>query len=148
MVTLAFTVVFVLLVVTGVGHAIHWDIRSLRAPNPLREEIREKIRARPETFRAEVERRDWRGPVSLSVHGDVFEVAQKLPVIGFLNCYRAQDSTVETVSGWLHDWIEICGRPGTGAEPIQIGHRRTNRLLWDVLVSAGAHPIGPPPQSR
>ena len=103
----------------------------------------------PATFQAYVEMPLLRGPVHLSVHGDAFEVAQRFPVIGFVNgsdyCYRAQDTTVETAHGRLRDWIEICGLPGTGAEPIRIGRRNMNRQLWDVLVSAGAHPIGPPP---
>jgi hypothetical protein len=45
----------------------------------------------------------------------------------------------------LHAWIEICGQPGSGAVRIRIRRRQMNRQLWDVLVSSGAHPIGPPP---
>jgi hypothetical protein len=116
----------------------HWE-------NPLRNEMR----ARPATFRAWTPMQAYRGPVRLSVHGDMFEVADKFPVIGYLNgkdyCYRAPDTTVEMAYEGRRDWIEIHGLPGTGAEPIRIGSRNVNRQLWDVLVSAGAHPIGPPP---
>ena len=95
-------------------------MERLQAPNEFLRlrRLREGMRARPATFRAEVELQDVRGPVSLSVHGDAFEVAQGLPVIGFLNgtdyCYRAPDTTLETAHGRLHDWIEIRGLPGTG----------------------------------
>jgi hypothetical protein len=150
--TVAVTVVIVLLAIGVIGYGIRGNVIRQHWEKPLRDEMR----ARPATFRAQVAMRfldgppPVRGPFSLSVHGDAFEVAQRVPVIGFLNgsdyCYRAQDSTVETVHGVLHDWIEICGLPGTGAEPIQIsGGGQKSRLLWDVLVSAGAHPIGPPP---
>ncbi len=144
--TLVGIVVIVLLSVTWTGYVTLGNARSLRGEKPLREEIR----ARPATFRGRVEMRNLRGPVSLSVHGDAFEVAQKVPVIGFLNgsyyCYRAQDVTIETAHGFRYDWIKIRGLPGTGSRPVQIGHSKMNRVLWDVLASAGAHPIGPPPE--
>ena len=89
------------------------------------------------------------GLFSLIVHGDAFEVSDAFPLSRFLNgqdyCYRARDTTVEMVRGVLHDWIEICPLPGTGAIRIRIGRRTMNRPLWDVLVSAGAEPIGSPP---
>jgi hypothetical protein len=123
----------------GDWHRVRWE-------RPLRQ----AIRGRPVTFRAQVELQDERGAVSLSVHGDAFEVVQGFPVIGFLNgtdyCYRGPDTTLEATHGWRHDWIEIRGLPGTGAAPIRIGRRKMNRQLWDVLVGAGAHPIGPPPE--
>jgi hypothetical protein len=146
MVTLVGTAVVVLVVAGWVGYEVRWNVRSLRLEKPLREEIR----ARPATFRLQVEVKDLRGGACLSVHGDAFEVAQKFPVIGFLNgtdyCYRARDTTVEAAHGLLHDWIMLRGMPGTGARALEIGHRKVNSLLWDALVSAGAHPLGPPPQ--
>jgi len=146
MVTLVGNALIVLVFVAVMGYAVRSNWHRLRWERPLRE----GMRARPATFRAQVELQDVSGLVSLSVHGDAFEVAQRFPVIGFLNgtdyCYQAPDTTLETVHGWLHDWIEIRGLPGTGAEPIRIGRRKMNRLLWDVLVNAGAHPIGPPPE--
>jgi hypothetical protein len=145
-VTLAGNVVIVVLALALLAYAMRSNLYRLRWEKPLREEIR----ARPATSRWKVEMQELRGPVFLSVHGDVFEVSQKIPVLDFVNgtdyCYWAPDTTVETVHGFLHDWIEIRGLPGTGAVPIRIGQRKTNPQLWDVLVSAGAHPIGPPPE--
>jgi hypothetical protein len=136
-----------------VGYAVLRELPRRRWEEPLRKEMR----ARPVTFQAGVDVKvgavdpmeSQRGPLYLSVHGDAFEVSHALPIFGFLNgqnyCYRAQDTTVEMVPGVLHDWIEICGLPGSGAVRIRIGRRKMNRQLWDVLVNAGAHPIGPPP---
>jgi hypothetical protein len=115
------------------------------------------MQARPLTFRARVDVKvgavdpmeSQGGPLYLSVHGDAFEVSHALPLFRFLNgqdyCYRARDTTVEMVHGVLHDWIEICGLPGSGAVRTRIGRRKMNRQLWDVLVTGGAHPIGSPP---
>jgi hypothetical protein len=145
-VTLAGNIVIVLVAIASIGYAVRGNLHRLRWEKPLREEMQ----ARPATFRWKVEMPGYRGLVSLSVHGDAFEIVDKTPVIGFFNgidyCYRARDTTVETVHGFLHDWIEIRGVPGTGAAPIRIGRRKINRQLWDVLVGAGAQPIGPPPQ--
>jgi hypothetical protein len=145
-VTLAGNVVIVVLAVALIAYAIRSNRYRLRWEKPLREEIRD----RPATSRWRVELQEPRGAVFLSVHGDVFEVAQKIPVLDFVNgtdySYWAPDTTVEMVHGFLHDWIEIRGLPGTGAVPIRIGRRKTNPHLWDVLLSAGAHPIGPPPE--
>jgi hypothetical protein len=145
MVTLVGNVLLGLVVVAAVGYGIRSNLYRLRWEKPLRE----AMRARPVTFQAQVELQDERGLFSLTVHGDAFEVVQGFPVIGFLNgtdyCYRAPDTTLEITHGWLHDWIAIRGLPGTGAEPVRIGKRKMNRQIWDVLVSAGAHPIGPPP---
>jgi hypothetical protein len=49
------------------------------------------------------------------------------------------------VHGVRRDWIEICGLPGSGAIRIRIRRKNMNRQLWDVLVCAGAQPIGSPP---
>jgi hypothetical protein len=128
------------------GYVVFSELPRRRWERPLREEMR----ARPVTFQASVAVDSSRGPFYLSVHGDAFEVATVFPPFRLLNgedyCYRAQDTTVEMVHGVLHDWIEICGQPGSGAVPIRIGRRKMNRQLWGVLVSAGAHPIGPPPE--
>jgi hypothetical protein len=146
MVTLVGNAVIVLVAVACIGYTVRSYWHRLRRERPLRQEMH----AEPATFQTWVEMQDLRGPVSLSVHGDAFEIAQRVPVIGFINgsdyCYRAQDTTLETAHGRLHDWIEIRGLPGTGSEPIRIGRRKINRLLWDVLVDAGAHPNGPPPE--
>jgi hypothetical protein len=124
-------------------------LAALTRPRPWEEPLRREMRTRPVTFQAVVALQTVRGPVHLSVHGDAFEVVQRVPVIGFLNgtdyCYRAPDTLIETARGWPHDWITIRGQPGTGAAPIRIGQRKMNRQIWDVLVSAGAHPVGPPP---
>jgi hypothetical protein len=135
------------------GYAMLSQLPRWRWEEPLRKEMR----ARPVTFQASVAVKvgavdpmeSQRGPFYVSVHGDAFEVATLFPPFRFLDgqdyCYRAQETTVEMVHGVLHDWIEIRGQPGSGAVPIRIGRRMMNRQLWDVLVSAGAHPIGPPP---
>jgi hypothetical protein len=130
---------------------------ALTRRRPWEEALRKELRARPLTFRARVDVKagavdpmeSKSGLFSLSVHGDAFEVSDAFPLFRFLNgqdyCYRAKDTTVEMVRGALHDWIEICPLPGTGAIRIRIGRRTMNRPLWDVLVSAGAQPIGSPP---
>jgi hypothetical protein len=124
-VTLAGNVVIVLLAIALIGYGIRSNLHRLRREKPLREEMR----TRPATFQAQIGMRSLRGPVSLSVHGDILKIAQQIPVIGFVNgsdySYRAQDTTLETVHGRLHDWIEICVLPGTGAEPVQIGRARS-----------------------
>ena len=139
-------------VVFGGSAFIAWSRR--RREEPLREEMQ----ARPVTFRARVDVKaanfgttmlSQRGPLYLDMHGDAFEVSHPFVlarlVFGQDYCYRAQDATVEIVRGALHDWIEICPQPVSSGARIQIGRRKMNRQLWDVLVSAGAHPIGPPP---
>ena len=130
---------------------------ALTRRRPWEEPLRKELRARPSTFRARVDLKagavdpmeSKSGLFSLIVHGDAFEVSDAFPLFRFLNgpgyCYRAKDTTVEMVHGVLHDWIEICPLPGTGAIRIRIGRRTMNPQLWDVLVSAGAQPIGPPP---
>lgn len=146
MVTLVGNVVIVIVAIAIVGYTVRSNLHRLRWEKPLRDEML----ASPATFRTEVEVQDLRGPISLSVHGDAFQVTQRVPLIRFVNgtdyCYRARDTTLETAHGRLHDWIEIRGLPGTGAEPIRIGRRKNNRLIWDALVRAGADPIGPPPE--
>jgi hypothetical protein len=112
--------------------------------------LRKEIQARAVmTFRASVDVQD-RGLLDLTVYGDLFEVSHPFPPSRFLfgldYCYRAEDTTVELVRGLWHDWIEIGGQPGTGLSPILIGRRKMNRQIWDALVRAGAHPIGPSPQ--
>jgi hypothetical protein len=134
-----------------------WVLIALTRRRPWEEALRKELRARPLTFRASVDVKvgavdpmvSKSGLFYLSVHGDAFEVSDAVPLFRFLNgqdyCYRAQDTTVEMVRGVLHDWIEICALPGTGAIRIRIGRRKMNRQLWDVLVSVGAQPIGSPP---
>jgi hypothetical protein len=124
---------------------------------PWEARLRKEMRALPLTFRAGVvvkagavdPMQSIGGQLNLSVYGDAFEVSHPLPLLGFLNgvyyCYRAQNTTVEMVHGVRHDWIEICGLPGSGAVRIRIRRKNMNGQLWDVLVSAGAHPIGSPP---
>ena len=134
-----------------------WVLIALTRRRPWEEPLRKELQARPLTFRARVDVKvgavdpmgSKSGLFSLSMHGDAFRVADEVPLLRFLNgqdyCYRAQDTTVQMVRGVLHDWIEICALPGTGAMRIRIGRRKMNRQLWDVLVSAGAEPIGSPP---
>jgi hypothetical protein len=124
-----------------------------RREGPLRKEMR----ARPVTFRSGVDVQAYlfgtlttqHGPLYLNVHGDAFEVLHVFPLAWFLfgqdYCYRARDTTVEMVPGVRHDWIEISGQQPGSAARILIGRKKMNRQLWDVLVSAGAHPIGSPP---
>ena len=92
-----------------------------------------------------------RGRLYLNAYGDAFRVFHPFVLARFVfgqdYCYRSQDATIEVVPGLLHDWIEISGRPSNPAARIWIGRRKMNRQLWDVLVSAGAHPVGSsPPQ--
>jgi hypothetical protein len=152
--TVAINVVVAVVVIALVaGFALFRELPRRRWEQPLREEMR----TRPVTFQASVAVKvgavdpmdSQRGPFYLSEHGDAFEVATVFPPFRLLNgqdyCYRAQDTTVEVARGVLHDWIEICGHPRSGAVRIRIGRMKMNRQLWDVLVNAGAHPIGPPP---
>lgn len=122
--------------------------------------LRKELRARPVvTFRARVDVKanvlgmmlSARGPLYLIVRSDAVEVSHPFPLARFLfgqeYCYRAEDTTVEVVTGLRHDWIEIDGQPAGTAARIWIGRRSMNRQIWDELVRAGAHPIGsaPPP---
>lgn len=129
-------------------------------PRRRREEpLRKEIQARPVvTFRARVDVRaknflgtmlSQRGPLYLIVCGDAFEVSHPFPLARFVfgqdYCYRAEDTTIKVVPGPRgHDWIEIRG-PIRSAAQIEIGRKDTNRQIWDVLVRAGANPIGPSP---
>ena len=145
--------VVVLALVFGSFAFVAWSRR--RGEKPLRKEIR----ARPVTLRVRVEvlaapfgktMLAQGGPLFLDMHGDAFQVSHPFPLAWFPfgqdYCYRAQDTTVEMVRDRYHsDWIEINGQPAGSAARIQIRRRKMNRQLWDVLVSAGAHPIGSPP---
>jgi hypothetical protein len=142
--------VIVALIAVVFGYVAFEGLPRRRWEKPLRE----KMRAQPVTFTSGVavkadQMQADSGPLNLTVYGDTFQVAPAIPIFGLLSgtdfCYHAPATTVEMVHGVLRDWIEICGYPGTGAVPIKIGRRKANRQLWDVLVSAGAHPIGPPP---
>jgi hypothetical protein len=149
----AFAIVVFAVIVLSVVHSVRSASPRLHQEEPLRTEMQ----ARPLTFRSWVNVKEGavdpmisqRGPLYLEVRGDAFEVSHSLPAFRSLNgqdyCYLAQDTTVEMVRGVLHDWIEICGLPGSGAARIRIGRRKMNRQLWDALVSAGAQPIGSPP---
>jgi hypothetical protein len=129
---------------------------ALTRRRPREVPLRKELRARPLTFQASVDVKvgavdpmeSKSGLFYLSVHGDAFEVSDAVPLFRFLNgqdyCYRARDTTVEMIGGVLHDWIEICALPGTGAIR-RIGRRKMNRQLWDALISAGSQPIGSPP---
>lgn len=119
--------------------------------------LRQQMRARPVTFRAPVDVKanalgmmvSEHGPLDLIVHGDAIEVSHPFPFARFLfgqeYCYRAEDTTVKVVPGLRHDWIEIESQPTGTAARIQIRRRNMNRQIWDALVRAGAHPIGPAP---
>jgi hypothetical protein len=146
-------VVTVLALVFGASALIAWTRR--RREEPLRKEMQ----ARPVTFRSGVDvkanflgmKASQHGPLYLNVHGDAFRVSHPFPLARFLfgqdYSYRSRDTTIEMALGVLHDWIEISGQSAGSAVRIWIGRRKMNRQLWDVLVSAGAHPIGsPPPQ--
>jgi hypothetical protein len=145
------------LVVTVLALAFGTSALVASARRRREEPLRNEIQGQPVTFRSAVDVKAnvlgtmtaQRGPLYLVVHGDVFQVSHPFPVARFLfgqdYCYRAQDSTVEMIPGALHDWIEISGQPAESAARIWIGRRKLNRQLWDVLVSAGAHPIGSPP---
>jgi hypothetical protein len=132
-----------IVLIIAVSASVAWSRR--RREEPLRNEMQ----ARAVTFRTRVGVNDQRGPLYLTVRGDLFEVSDPIPLARFLfghdYCYRAEDTTVEVVSGLWHEWIEIGGRPGTGIAPIQIGQRKMNRQIWDALVHAGVYPIGPAP---
>jgi hypothetical protein len=134
-----------LALILAVGMAIEWPRRRREEP------IRREIRARPVvTFRTPVMVPDNRGPVYLTVRGDVFEVSAPLKVVRLVfgpeHCYRAEDTTVKVCPRRRNDLIEIGGRPGRGISPLKIGSRKMNRQIWDALVHAGVQPIGPPPQ--
>ena len=114
--------------------------------------LRPELLARPVTFKAAVfvrrrpAVRRWGEHVyshDLIVRGDLFEVS-------YVNCYRAEEVTVEyVITGLLNDWIEIAGPSGLIAIrwKRRIWSRRgdMDRQIWDALVSAGARPIGWPP---
>jgi hypothetical protein len=135
----------------GALAAVAWARRHHEAP--LRTEIQARpvvtfsasVRAQADTFGMMLAAKGW---LNLTVRGDVFEVSHPLPLARFLfgqdYCYRAEDTTVEVSPGLSHDWIEINGQPGSAR--ILIGRRTMNSQIWDALVRAGAHPIGPPPR--
>ncbi len=120
--------------------------------------LRKQMRARPAvTFRAGVDVRasfldmmlPVKGPLYLVVRGDHFEVSHFFPparfVFGQRYCYRAGDTTIKVVPGLRHDWTEIDGQPAGTATRIWIWRPGMNRQIWNVLIHAGAHPIGPAP---
>ena len=89
------------------------------------------------------------GRFYLVVRDDAFEASDPSPLARFLfgldYCYRVGGTTVKVVPGLRHDWIKIAGQAITSADQIQIRRTNMNRQIWDVLIRAGAHPIGPPP---
>ena len=119
--------------------------------------LRKQMRARPMTFRARVDVRASfldmmvavRGPLHLVVRGDTFAVSHFFPPSRFLfgqrYCYRAEDTTIKAVTGPRQGWIEIDGQQARTAVRIQICRPGMNRQIWNVLVDAGAHPIGSAP---
>jgi hypothetical protein len=131
---------------------IAWPRQHHEAP------LRRQMRAQPQTFRAGVDVRasylgtmlPVTGPLYLVVRGDLVKVSHFFPPARFLfgqrYTFRAEDTTVKVVTGLRHDWIEIDGQGGTGAR-IWIWRPGMNRRIWNVLIDAGAHPIGlaPPP---
>jgi hypothetical protein len=136
----------------AVSAGVAWSRR--RREEPLRKEIRSRPMV---TFRSSVDVKanflgtmtSQRGPLYLTVHGDVFEVSHPFSLARFLfgqdYCYRAEATAIKVVPGLLHDWIEISGLSGMRAAYIQIGRRKMNRQIWDALERSGAQPIGPPP---
>ena len=115
----------------------------------MREEMRALAAMAVMAFQAGVDTKEH-GMLRLTVRGDLLELSHPFPLARFLfgqdYCYRAEDTTVELVPGWRHDWIEIGGKPGTGLSPMMIGRRKMTRQIWDALVNAGAQPIGLAPQ--
>ena len=115
-----------------------------------------QMRTRPLTYRAQVSVKAstfgsmtaQRGPLYLNVYGDLFRVFHPFPlarlVFGQDYSYWGPDTVIEVVPGLLHDWIEISGPPSGSATRIQIARRKRNGELWDVLLSTGARPAGPP----
>jgi hypothetical protein len=141
----------VLALAVGAFAVVVWSRRHHEAP------LRKEIQARPVvTFWASVHVKanilgamvTAKGALTLTVRGDAFEVSHPFPLARFLfgqdYRYRAADTTVKAVPGLWHDWIEVNGSPGSAR--IQVGRRQMNLQIWDALVRAGAHPIGPPPQ--
>jgi hypothetical protein len=141
----------VLVLAIGAGALIAWSRR--RRAEPLLKEMQ----SQPVAFRSAVDVKastfgamtSQRGPLYLVVYADAFRVSHPFALARLLfgqdYWYRAQDTAVEMVPGVLHDWIEISGQPTDSAARIWIGRRKTNRQLWDVLVGAGARPVGLPP---
>lgn len=119
--------------------------------------LRREMRARPVTFRTQVEVRQnalgpWQsggGPCELTVHGDMFKVSNVFPLAWFLFgqqwCYRADDTTMEAVLDRRHDWIEIVARHRPDGPRIRLARKRMNREIWDALVQASVHALGTPP---
>lgn len=119
--------------------------------------LRKQMRVRPVTFRARVDVRASfldmmvavRGPLHLVVLGDVFAVSHFFPPSRFLfgqrYCYLAEATTIKVVTGLRHDWIEIDGQQARTAVRTWIWRPGMNRHIWNVLVDAGAHPIGSAP---
>ena len=136
----------------GTIGTLAWIRRRREAP------LRREIQAQPLTFRSPVRvRADFfgtmaslRGMLHLNVYSNGFEILDALPpvrfVFGFDYCYRARDTSIEVIRGALTEWIEITGHPAGSAVQAQIRSRGMNRQLWDVLVAAGARPVGQPPQ--
>jgi hypothetical protein len=110
--------------------------------------IRAEMWGRPVDYRARVSvcvsffglmgRR--RGLLDLIVRGDAFEISGRF---GPGHYYRADDTTIEVVTGLLHNWVEIRGRPGRPAARIWVGRWNMTHHIWHALVRAGAHPAQP-----
>jgi hypothetical protein len=114
--------------------------------------IRAEMRGRPADYRARVNTREsafglmvvGHGLLNLIVRGDAFEISGRLhSLFGPEHYYRADDTTIEVVTGLLHNWVEIRGRPGRTAARIWVGRWNMTHHIWHALVRAGTHPAQP-----
>jgi hypothetical protein len=152
--TTALNVAVILAVITlVVGYAVLKELPRRRWEDPLRK----KMRAQPLTFRAAVDLKigavdpmqSELGPVNVKsarghVRGRVCDPDPEAPERDGLllprRGHHRRDG--QRSAARLDRNLRAAGRR---AVRIRIGRRKLKRQLWDALVSAGAHPAGPPP---
>ena len=132
-----------------------WPRRHREAP------LRREMRTRQEvTYRVNVSVKNligmrMRGPLSLIVREDAFEVTHAFPPARFLfgqeYAYRAEHTTIQAVPEVLRRWIEVHGQPrrvgradldqAQPPEPRDLGRASQGRCATNRLAPAMSVPI-------
>lgn len=130
-----------------------WLKRRQEAP------LRREARAQDITFRTRLDNvkertlQDWStalyGEIYLIVRADAFEISCAISpirvVLGLEYYFRARETTIEV--SWLpgipkRDWIIVTSRQLGKEVRLAIAQKRNLRDSWNVLVAAGAVPVG------
>jgi hypothetical protein len=120
---------------------------------------RRLVRSKEETFRAYVRAQRataiginlyYQGEMRLIVRGDAIEVsfgfAPLRIAFGMEAYFLARDTSIEVWSGAFgREWVRLKDRDH-GSE-ISVCREKGLRPAWNALITAGATPIGPPPEA-